>query len=355
MCSAFEEFDLAYNSDKLLSHRRQCEDKIFQIIKIKNKKKWTKEEDNLLIKLADKFREKHWKEISKNFVNKNALQCFSRYKRIRPGIIKGSWSKEEDERIYQLVNIYGKSWSKISKILVTRNGKQIRDRFINVLDPEIKKGKFTEEEDNTLIRLFKYYGPRWATIAKHFPNRTADMIKNRYHSSIKKLFFGNHAASERSNSFEKNNNAIIDNIHHQDNLGPSANYTSSYNSQITNHNSTINNTNSFNSNTSSQISFNYPSSKSSSPKNSECSLINPLPQEQMQPLQQEQHSQYPQLERYNIEDYREYNEYREYMNNEQEENNLIYDSDEIMNVNEAGEFSYESNSPIFNFDDYFTL
>lgn len=159
---------------------------IFNIRKIKNQKKWTREEDVLLIALAEKFNEKHWKEISKRFTKKNSLQCFSRYKRIRPGIIKGSWKKDEDQIIFELVRKYGKSWSKISKILGTRNGKQIRDRYINVLDPEIRKGKFTEEEDHKLIALYKQYGPKWATIGKYYLNRTADMIKNRFHSSIKK-------------------------------------------------------------------------------------------------------------------------------------------------------------------------
>ena len=140
----------------------------------------------MLICLAEKYNEKHWKEISKTFAKKNSLQCFSRYKRIRPGIIKGSWKKEEDQAIVDLVDKYGKSWSKISKMLGTRNGKQIRDRFINVLDPEIKKGKFTDEEDKKLILLYSQYGPRWASISKYYPNRTADMIKNRFHSSIKK-------------------------------------------------------------------------------------------------------------------------------------------------------------------------
>jgi hypothetical protein len=178
-------------SIRLLKQKRSMSNEvIFEIIKIKNKKKWTKEEDLLLIKLAEKHKEKHWKDISAHFSNKNALQCFSRYKRIRPGIIKGSWTKEEDERILKLVELHGKSWSKISKILVSRNGKQIRDRFINVLDPEITKGKFSEEEDQALIKYYLIYGPKWATITKHFHNRTADMIKNRFHSSIKKIFFG---------------------------------------------------------------------------------------------------------------------------------------------------------------------
>ena len=162
---------------------------VFTIRKIKNQKKWTKEEDELLIQLAEKYSEKNWKEISKQFSKKNSLQCFSRYKRIRPGIIKGSWKREEDLKIIDLVSKFGKAWSKISKTLGTRNGKQIRDRYINVLDPEIKKGKFTEEEDNLLIHLYYQHGPKWATIAKYYNNRTADMVKNRFHSSIKcKLF-----------------------------------------------------------------------------------------------------------------------------------------------------------------------
>lgn len=172
--------------------------KIFHIAKIKNKKKWTTDEDILLISLAEQYKEKHWKNISKYFQNKNPLQCFSRYKRIRPGIIKGSWSKEEDEQILNLVKQYGKSWSKIAKLLNTRNGKQIRDRFTNVLDPEIKKGKFSDEEDKLLIKLYISYGPKWAIISKSFPNRTADMIKNRFHSSIKKIFFTQDAITRQT-------------------------------------------------------------------------------------------------------------------------------------------------------------
>ena len=174
---------------------------IFEIFKVKNKKKWSEQEDNLLIELASKYKEKHWKEISQNFQSKNPLQCFSRYKRIRPGIVKGCWSIEEDKSILELVKTFGKSWSKISRILSTRNGKQIRDRYINVLDPRIKKGKFTEEEDNLLIKLYLYHGPSWSNISKHFANRTADMVKNRFHSSIKKIFFGNHF-------FDKNDDKI---------------------------------------------------------------------------------------------------------------------------------------------------
>ena len=125
---------------------------IFEISKIKNKKIWSTEEDITLLKCAKIYKERHWEEISKHFRTKTALQCFSRYNRIRPG-------------------------------------KQIRDRYLNVLDPSINKGKFTKEEDELLTKLYRIKGQKWAEISKFFPNRTTDMIKNRFHSSIKKIFF----------------------------------------------------------------------------------------------------------------------------------------------------------------------
>lgn len=171
------------NSDGSMTNHKA----VFNIVKVKNRKKWTNTDDSKLISLATHFKEKHWKEISNSFDNKNPLQCFSRYKRIKPGIVRGCWSKEEDERIVELVHTLGKAWSKISKILSSRNGKQIRDRYINVLDPNIKKGKFSEEEDRFLIEMYFKHGPKWAVIAKYFRYRTADMIKNRFHSSIKRV------------------------------------------------------------------------------------------------------------------------------------------------------------------------
>ena len=178
-----------FSEQLLFGEKPPQKEKIFHISKIKNKRKWTPKDDAKLIRLAAFYQEKHWKKISSHFQNKNALQCFSRYKRVKPGVLKGHWTNEEDNKILEMVKIFGKSWSKIAKILQTRNGKQIRDRFTNVLDPAISKNKFTDEEDKLLMKLYMMYGAKWSQIVKKFPNRTADMIKNRFHSSIKKLFF----------------------------------------------------------------------------------------------------------------------------------------------------------------------
>ena len=59
-----------------------------------------------------------------------------------------------------------------------------------MLDPKIEKKKFSDEEDKLLMKLYMLHGAKWAMIAKKFKERTPDMIKNRFHSSIKKLFYG---------------------------------------------------------------------------------------------------------------------------------------------------------------------
>lgn len=159
---------------------------LFEIDDERKQKKWTKDEDEKLIKLVRRNKEKNWKVIATQIKGKDTLQCFSRYKRLKPGISRGSWKPEEDQQILDLVGKYGKEWSKIARIMVSRNGKQIRDRFINVLDPAVNRSKFTLDEDLLILRLFKQMGPKWASMTNHFDRRSADMIKNRFYSSIKK-------------------------------------------------------------------------------------------------------------------------------------------------------------------------
>ena len=81
--------------------------KIFSIKKVKHQKKWSKEEDEKLINIVQENNEKNWKQIASYFSKKNSLQCFSRYRRIKPGIKKGFWKKEEDDLILSLIEIYG--------------------------------------------------------------------------------------------------------------------------------------------------------------------------------------------------------------------------------------------------------
>lgn len=169
---------------------KQEKQKIFISTKIHKNNHWNQQDDKLLIQLAMKYNEKSWTKVALFFKDKNPAQCRARYKRIRPGIVKGPWSREEDQLIISLVEKFGKNWSLISRLVPTRNGKQIRDRFINYLDPEINKEKFAEEEDEKIIKSYLINGTKWSVIAKEFEGRTGDMIKNRFYSCLRKKVHG---------------------------------------------------------------------------------------------------------------------------------------------------------------------
>lgn len=187
---------------------------IFVISKMKKIKNWTKEEDSILMKVAKKFEYKNWNAIAEHLQGRTAIQCSARYKRIRPGIIKGAWTEEEDEFLLNLLKKFGKNWSLISKYMPSRSGKQIRDRFLNALDPNILKEKFTTEEDKKILDLYAKLGSSWSKIAKYLSGRTGDMIKNRFYSSLRKQI---HHDDYREGLKKKKMN-LLHSANHSDNL-----------------------------------------------------------------------------------------------------------------------------------------
>jgi hypothetical protein len=78
----------------------------------------------------------------------------------------------------------GSKWAEIAKRLPGRLGEAIRDRYVNVLDPSMKKTPWTAEEDAILFKHQKMFGNKWVKIGKFLPGRPENSIKNRYYNRL---------------------------------------------------------------------------------------------------------------------------------------------------------------------------
>ncbi|CAL4900911.1 unnamed protein product [Urochloa decumbens] len=101
---------------------------------------------------------------------------------------KGAWTKEEDERLVAYIRAHGEGcWRSLPKAAgLLRCGKSCRLRWMNYLRPDLKRGNFTDEEDELIIRLHGILGNKWSLIAGQLPGRTDNEIKNYWNTHIKR-------------------------------------------------------------------------------------------------------------------------------------------------------------------------
>jgi len=142
---------------------------------------WTKEEDENLRTLVLEQQQVSdaikWSVVALQLRGRSSKQCRERWaNHVNPPIPaaelnRGPWSKDEDALLKSLVDHQQKisdtiKWSVVAIQLRNRNSKQCRERWLNHLNPRVRKGEWSVEEEQIFLEAHKRLGNAWSEIAK---------------------------------------------------------------------------------------------------------------------------------------------------------------------------------------------
>ncbi|KAM3760599.1 hypothetical protein ACB098_01G206000 [Castanea mollissima] len=121
------------------------------------------------------------------------------------GVIRGAWSAWEDNILKSYVKIHGEGkWTDLpQRAGLRRCGKSCRLRWLNYLRPDIKRGNFSEDEEDLIIKLHKLLGNSWSLIARRLPGRTDNEIKNYWNTILSKRVQGDKIHEQSSRRIRK--------------------------------------------------------------------------------------------------------------------------------------------------------
>ncbi|XP_001689386.3 uncharacterized protein LOC5667697 isoform X2 [Anopheles gambiae] len=154
---------------------------------------WTQEEETKLVEAAESHKFHNWDRIADRVGQRSEYQCFVHYQTNFSELVQSKkmpWTREEDELLLRLVdeNRIGNNviWNKIVERMPYRNKVQVYHRYKYTLLRPLRGAKFTEEEDCVITAYVQQYGDDFKFFPDDMlPGRTTKQVWARYKNTLR--------------------------------------------------------------------------------------------------------------------------------------------------------------------------
>lgn len=158
-----------------------------------NKSSWSKEEDDRLKTIALKYNLQNWNAIASELGTKRSelMVCKHYMRNLLDKYKMGDFTYEEDKKLLETVNKNKNghmiSWGTVAKQFPNRSKAQLYHHYSYYLSQDSKKkGVFTKAEDIILMIYVDRFGRKFSNIVKYLPHRSAVQCKGRYANSLER-------------------------------------------------------------------------------------------------------------------------------------------------------------------------
>ncbi|KAL4902080.1 hypothetical protein BDW74DRAFT_181242 [Aspergillus multicolor] len=163
------------------------------LMMIRPRRNWTSEEDIILKREVRRVQTEgdniSWHDIAAFLPGRTNKDCRKRwYGTAAAKVKKGPWTDAEDERLRRAIERHGTKWAVVASMVGTRLPDQCSKRWSHAINPDIDHSPWTSQEDERLIQYVNKHGHYWQQIVSlYFPGRTSLAAKNRYHILQRRL------------------------------------------------------------------------------------------------------------------------------------------------------------------------
>jgi alkylated DNA nucleotide flippase Atl1 len=154
----------------------------------RGRKKWTPEEDALLLQGIYTLGPSSWSKIAATYLPwRSRSQIRNHYRAcLLPDTKKNDWSSDELDLLLRRTIVFGQDWHKVAEGIRGRLPEQCRVLWMNVMDPALNKGDWSKEESKLFWERMVSCGGSFTRVAEGLPGRNRIMCFHKFRETVYK-------------------------------------------------------------------------------------------------------------------------------------------------------------------------